>query len=107
LIGGLIVLGQEPLRVLVRAIGPSLPLAEGLENPTLSVHDGNGALIHFNDNWRDDPAQEAEIIATGIPPSNDLESAIVRSLAPANYTAIVRGATNLTGVALVEIYALD
>ena len=107
LIGGLIVLGQEPRRVIVRAIGPSLPLAGGLGDPTLSLHDGNGALIVFNDNWRDDPAQEAEIIATGIPPSNDLESAIVRNLAPANYTAIVRGASDLTGVALVEIYGLD
>jgi len=107
LIGGLIVLGQDPLRVIVRAIGPSLPLSGALENPTLDLHDGNGTLLVFNDNWRDDPVQEAEIIATGIPPANDLESAIVQDLAPGGYTAIVRGANNLTGVALVEVYALD
>ncbi len=82
LIGGLIVLGQNPLRVIVRAIGPSLPLAGALENPTLDLHDGNGTLLVSNDNWRDDPVQESEIIATGIPPSNDLESAIVRNLTP-------------------------
>ena len=76
MIGGLIVLGQNPLRVIVRAIGPSLPLPGALGDPTLELHDGNGALIASNDNWRTD--QEAEIIATTIPPSNDLESAIVR-----------------------------
>jgi hypothetical protein len=105
LIGGLIVLGQDPLRVIVRAIGPSLPVAGALENPTLELHDGNGALIASNDNWRSD--QEAEIIATGIPPSNDLESAIVQNLAPGNYTAIVAGANSTTGVALVEAYGLN
>jgi len=105
LIGGLIVLGQDPLRVIVRAIGPSLPLPGVLGNPTLELHDGNGALIASNDNWRTD--QEAEIIATGIPPSNDLESAIVRNLAPGNYTAIVRGVNNTTGIAVVEAYGLN
>ena len=100
MIGGLIVLGQNPLRVIVRAIGPSLPVPGALADPTLELRDGNGALIASNDNWRSD--QEAEIIATTIPPSNDLESAIVRNLAPGNYTAIVRGAGNTTGVAAVE-----
>ncbi len=107
LIGGLIVLGQDPLRVIVRAIGPSLPVPGALGNPTIDLHDGNGALIAFNDNWRDDPVQESEIIATGIPPANDLESAIVQDLAPGAYTAIVRGANNLTGIALVEAYGLN
>jgi hypothetical protein len=105
LIGGLIVLGQNPLRVIVRAIGPSLPVSGALGDPTLELHDGNGALIASNDNWRSD--QAAEIIATTIPPSNDLESAIVRDLAPGNYTAIVRGMNNTTGVALVETYNLQ
>ena len=105
LIGGLIVLGQNPLRVIVRAIGPSLPLPGALGDPTLELHDGNGALIASNDNWRSD--QEAEIIATGIPPSNDLESAIVRNLAPGNYTAIVRGVNSTTGIAVVEAYGLN
>jgi hypothetical protein len=107
LIGGLIVLGQDPLRVIVRAIGPSLPVPGALGDPTLELHDGNGALIAANDNWRSD--QEAEIIATTIPPTNDLESAIVATL-PANgasYTAIVRGVNGTTGVAVVEVYALN
>ena len=105
LIGGLIVLGQNPLRVIVRAIGPSLPVPGALANPALELHDGNGALIASNDDWRSD--QEAEIIATGVPPTNDLESAIVRNLAPGNYTAIVQGVNGTTGVALVEAYGLN
>ncbi|HWM24144.1 MAG TPA: hypothetical protein VNP98_04920 [Chthoniobacterales bacterium] len=105
MIGGVIVAGQGSQRVIVRAIGPSLPVAGNLPDTTLSLHDGNGALLVFNDNWRSH--QEAEIIATTIPPSNDLESAIVAQLPPANYTAIVRGANNATGVALVELYALN
>ena len=71
------------------------------------MRDGNGGLVRSNDNWRSD--QEAEIIATAIPPTNDLESAIV-ALLPANgalYTAIVRGVNDTTGVALVEVYALN
>lgn len=107
LIGGLIVLGQNSLRIIVRAIGPSLPVPGALGDPTLSLHDGNGALIAFNDNWRSD--QEAEIIATGIPPGNNFESAIVTTL-PANggfYTAIVRGNNGGSGVGLVEVYDLN
>jgi len=105
MIGGLIVLGQNPLRVIVRAIGPSLPVPRAMDNPTLELHDGNGGLIAANDNWRSD--QEAEIIATTLAPLNDLESAIVRNLSPGNYTAIVRGVNNATGVALVEAYGLN
>jgi hypothetical protein len=107
LIGGLIVLGQNPLRVIVRAIGPSLPFSGTLSDPTLNLHDSNGTLLISNDNWRDDPAQESEIIATGIPPSSDLESAIVRNLTPGSYTAIVRGVNNTTGIAVVEAYGLN
>jgi N-acetylneuraminic acid mutarotase len=105
LIGGLIVLGQNPLRVIVRAIGPSLPVPDALADPTLELRDGNGGLVAANDNWRSD--QEAEIIATTIPPSNDLESAIVRNLPPGNYTGIVSGVDNATGVGLVEAYNLN
>lgn len=105
MIGGLIVLGPNPLRVIVRAIGPSLPLPGSLANPTLELRDGAGTLLAANDNWRSD--QEEEIIATGIPPSNDLESAIVRNLAPGNYTAIVRSVDDSTGVGLVEVYGLN
>jgi plastocyanin len=105
LIGGLIVLGQNPLRVIVRGIGPSLPVSGALSDPTLELRNGNGGLIRANDNWRSD--QEAEIMATTIPPANDLESAIVENLAPGTYTAIVRGANDATGVAAVEAYGLN
>ncbi len=106
LIAGTIVLGQVMQRVIVRAIGPSLPLAGNLADPILELRDGNGGLIRMNDNWRTD--QEQEIIATTIPPTNDLESAIVETL-PANgatYTAIVRGTNGTSGIAVVEIYTL-
>jgi hypothetical protein len=77
-----------------------------LADPTLELRDGNGGLIRSNDNWRTG-GQEAEIIATTIPPSNDLESALVQTLTPGNYTAIVRDVNGTTGVALVEVYALN
>ena len=76
-----------------------------LADPVLELH-GPGAFATItNDNWRD--TQEAEIQATGIPPTNDLESAIVATLAPGAYTAIVRGNGNTSGVALVEVYDLN
>ena len=105
MIGGFIVVGQTSQRVIGRAIGPSLSIPGKLADPTLEFYDGNGSLLQSNDNWRTD--QEAEIIATTIPPPNDSESAIVRTLGPGNYTAIVRGVNATTGIAVVEIYALD
>ena len=107
LIGGLIVWGQDPLKIIVRATGPSLPVPQPLEDPALSLYDGNGLLIASNDNWRSD--QAADIIASGLPPSHNLESAIVTTL-PANggsYTAIVRGNNGASGVALVEVYDIN
>jgi hypothetical protein len=71
----------------------------------LELRDSDGGLVDSNDNWRSD--HEAEIMATTIPPSNDLESAIVRDLVPGNYTIIVRGVGNATGVGLVEAYSLN
>jgi mono/diheme cytochrome c family protein len=105
MIGGVIVAGQASQRVIVRAIGPSLPVTGNLADPALELRNGNGSLLASDDNWRTN--QEAEIIATGLQPSNDLESAIVATLPPANYTAIVHGVNNTTGVALVEVYALN
>jgi hypothetical protein len=99
--------GEQPI-VAVRAIGPSLAsfgIAGALQDPTLELHDGNGALIASNDNWQD--TQESAIAACGIAPSDTRESGIVRSLAPGNYTAIVRGKNNTTGVALVEAYRIQ
>jgi len=105
MIGGFVVTGASAQRMIVRAIGPSLAVEGKLGDPTLALHDGNGALLATNDNWRSD--QQVEIIATGIPPSNDLESAIVRDLAPGAYTAIVRGVNSMTGIAVVEAYGLN
>jgi hypothetical protein len=93
--------------VLVRAIGPSLSdfgIANPLLDPLLELHDSNGALLTTNDNWKD--TQETEIEATGLPPGNDSESAILQTLAPGAYTAVVRGVADTTGVGLVEVYNL-
>jgi hypothetical protein len=107
MIGGFIVggTGGGAAKVIVRAIAPSLSLSGTLPDPTLELHDGNGATIASDDNWKD--SQQGDIQATTIPPSNDLESAIVRTLVPGNYTAIVRGVNNSTGIAVVEVYALN
>ena len=75
-----------------------------LADPTLELHDGNGALVQSNDNWKD--TQRTEIEATGLQPTSDLEAAIVQTLAPGAYTAIVAGEGDLTGVGLVEVYRL-
>jgi CSLREA domain-containing protein len=105
MIGGIIILGTDAQEVLLRAIGPSLPLTGALADPTLELHDMDGVTIATNDDWRSD--QEADIMATGIPPTDDVESAILMTLTPDAYTAIVRGKDNTTGVALVEAYQLD
>ena len=106
MIAGTILLVAGTQRVLVRSIGPSLPFDGKLADPTLELRDSNGTVIRANDNWRTD--QEQEIIATGIPSTNDLESALIQAL-PANgaaYTAIVRGVNDTIGIGLVEIYGL-
>jgi len=93
----------------VRAIGPSLA-QYGITNPqgdpTLDLHNGNGMVVGFNDNWMDAPNRQ-EIIDSGLAPSNNLESAILTSLSPGNYTAIVRGVNSTIGVGLVEVYGLN
>ena len=98
--------GTGQRKVIIRAIGPSLTGVNGaLQDPTLELHNSTGATIASNDNWRD--TQQAEIQATGIPPADIRESAIVKTLTPGRYTAIVRGKNGTTGVGLVEIYALQ
>lgn len=107
LIGGLIVVGQTPKRVIVRALGPSLAAAGvsgALQDPTLELYQGNTLLV-MNDNWKD--TQESEIAATGIAPGDNREAAIIRTLAPGNYTAVLRGKNGSTGVAILESYDLD
>ncbi len=110
LIGGFIVTGSAAKKVIVRAIGPSLSqhgVTDVLADPTLELHDRNGALLRSNDNWRDDPSQASQIIANGLGPSSNLESAIIATLQPGNYTAIVRGKNSRQGVALAEVYDVD
>jgi hypothetical protein len=106
LIAGTIVTGQASQKVIVRGIGPSLSVPGKMVDPTLELHDGNGVLLEGNDNWQDSPNKQA-IIDSTIPPSDPLESAIVRVLPPGNYTAILRGVNNATGIAVVEVYALQ
>ncbi|MEO5753769.1 MAG: SGNH/GDSL hydrolase family protein [Chthoniobacterales bacterium] len=108
LIAGFIVGNGGSATVVVRAIGPSLAgveVSNPLADPTLDLYDANGAIIRSDDNWRD--SQESLIQSTGLAPTNDLESAIIRSLTPGNYTAVVRGKDGGSGVALVEVYNLQ
>jgi hypothetical protein len=110
LIGGFIVGGNALANnaVLVRAIGPSLSQAgvtSALVDPTLELHNSTGALIASNDDWQD--TQEDQITATGLAPTNPNESAIYTTLPAGNYTALVRGADDTTGTALVEVYSVS
>jgi hypothetical protein len=104
MIGGFIIGGNQPGKVLIRAIGPSLPVSGTLSDPLLELHDANGATIS-NDDWR--ATQESEIIASTVAPSNERESAIVATLTPGAYTAIVRGKNETSGIGLVEVYNLQ
>ncbi len=107
LIGGFIIVGQVPKRVIIRAIGPSLGAAGvngALDDPTLELFQGNTSLA-FNNNWQD--SQASEISATGVAPGDPREAAIVRTLQPGAYTAIVRGNGNSTGIGLVDGYDLE
>src|SRR5207248_5000551 len=105
---GFIVKGPDSETVVVRAIGPSLSnvgLGNVLQNPNLGPFNDQGSRIQFNDDWQSDQAND--IIASGLQPPNPAESAIVRTLAPGNYTAIVSGVGGATGIALVEVYGLN
>src|SRR2546423_119845 len=116
-IGGFIVQGSQPKRVIIRAIGPELSqygVPNTLPNPTLELHDSSGALIAFNDDWQHTiiggiitSDQVLEIQNSGYAPSDPRESAIIANLPPGNYTAIVRSRNIIIGVALVEVYDLD
>ena len=91
MIGGFIITGNDPKKVILRAIGPSLAafsIHDLLADPVLELHGSNGSLITTNDNWK--ATQQSEIEATGLQPQNDLEAAIVRTLDPGSYTAIVQ-----------------
>ena len=119
MIGGFIIEGTGPKTVIVRAIGPELSappfnIPNALANPRLELHNGSGALIARNDNWQTTimggiiaASQVSAIQDSGHAPTQPTESAIIATLQPGNYTAIVRGVNNTTGVALVEVYDLD
>ncbi len=106
-IGGFILTGSAPKHLLVRAIGPSTGVTGALADTVLELHGPGGFATVTNDNWRDDPAQETAILATGLAPTNNLESAIDTTLNPGAYTAVLRGKNNTSGVALIEVYDLS
>ena len=117
MIAGFIIEGTGPKRVIVRAIGPELTqygVPDVLADPTLELHNGAGALIASNDNWQHTiiggiitADQVAAIRDSGHAPTVPTESAIIATLQPGNYTAIVRGVNDTTGVALVEVFDLQ
>jgi hypothetical protein len=106
LIGGFIVTGTESKKVIVRGIGPSLPMPGRMLNPMLELHDPSGAVIATNDDWGQNE-NSAEIFDSGVAPTNPSESAILMDLAPGSYTAVLTGVNQTTGTAVVEVYDLD
>nr|MBA2744040.1 VCBS repeat-containing protein [Chthoniobacterales bacterium] len=104
LISGFIIQGSESKRLIVRAIGPDLGVPDSLQDPTVALVNAQGTILASNDNWRS--TQQAAIIATGIPPKDDRDAALIATVAPGAYTAVVRGANGTTGVGLVEAYDL-
>lgn len=108
LIGGFIINGNDQKSVIVRGIGPSSGVPGALADPTIELFSGD-TLIASNNDWKTRPdgsSQQAEVEATTIPPPNDLESALVRTLAPGPYTAVLRGNGGGTGIGLIEVYDL-
>jgi hypothetical protein len=108
MIAGFILGGGGPAKVVIRGIGPSLGeagIAQPLADPSLTLRNAEGAAVAFNNNWKD--AQQSEIEATGIAPTDDRDSAIVATLPAGAYTAVLAGNAGETGVALVEVYNLE
>jgi hypothetical protein len=98
--------GSGASRIIARGIGPSLGINGALQDPTLELHDKNGATIAANDNWQDE-ANAAKVQAAGVAPKDSRESAIYTVLPPSTYTGIVRGKNSTTGIGLVEVYNLQ
>jgi hypothetical protein len=112
MIAGLIVSPSNgtSTKVLVRALGPTLGdfgVPGFLADPTLELVNSSGTVIRSNDNWKDDSSQRALIEAAGLAPSHDEEAALVETVAPGAYTAVVRGDNRTTGVGLVEVYNIQ
>ena len=110
MIGGFTLGGNNnPTRIAVRGLGPSLSsagLTNVLQDPTLELHNANGATLIANDDWTDDPATEAQLMTNGLAPQNPKESGIFTSLQPGQFTVILAGKDGGVGIALVEIYNL-
>jgi len=107
-ISGFVVTGNAPKRIAVRAIGPSLAnfgVPDPLADPVIDLHRSDGSIVMANDNWKD--AQQADIEATGLAPRDDREAALIATLPPGNYTAVVTGKNGGTGVGLAEAYDVD
>jgi glucose/arabinose dehydrogenase len=111
MISGFISTTGSSKKVIIRALGPSLQSAnvpDPLADPVLELHAGDGSLITMNNNWKENtPAQQQEIINNNLAPPNESESVILITLQPGNYTGIVRGQDNKTGVGLLEVYDLE
>ena len=103
MIGGFIISGTQPKTVIIRGIGPSLPLLGGLADPIIYLYDATGVLTDLNDNWNDAPSRQ-QIIDSGLAPTNELESALWGIFSPGAYTVVVRGQGDAAGVGLFEIY---
>jgi hypothetical protein len=109
-IGGFIITGSAPKHLLLRAIGPSLgqfAVPDPLGNTVLELHGPNGFTTVSNYDWKDDAVQRALILASGIPPANDFESAIDATLTPGAYTALISGKNGTSGAGLIELYDRD
>jgi hypothetical protein len=109
MIGGFILGGtsSNPARVVVRAIGPSLTqfgVPGALADPQLTLVDSNGNGIVFNDNWQDNATHAQQLSALQLQPNAPTESAVVATLPPGQYTAVVAGKANTTGIGLIEVY---
>jgi hypothetical protein len=107
-IAGFIIGGNDGNdQIVVRGLGPSLVssgVPNALGNPTLELRGSQGTIILANDNWQDDPAQAAELIALGLAPANNLEAGMIATVSPGAYTALLSGVNNGMGVGLVEVY---
>jgi hypothetical protein len=108
MIGGFIITGHVPKKVLIRALGPSLAnfgITNFVPDPLLQLRAQDGSLIKQNDNWKD--SQQAEIQATGLAPSDDRESAIIATLVPGQYTGLLTNKLGAPGIGTFELYDLN
>ena len=106
MIGGFIIVGNKPKKIIIRGIGPSLVragIAGAMADPLLKLHNSKGGLIASNDDWI---SRRQEVLATGVAPTDSREAAIVATLPPGNYTAVVESKTGVPGVALFDFTIL-